>query len=522
MTKNNLKKILTKNKGIFIVVGLLLVLSVLFLVYRKKTQTFKNQTGLINQSSGDQNQQNQAGFLQDDSVYQKKIAQTNLDQNLQGSQQRPGSSQNGSGKETMDTGESKNGKILIGSHGKGDNIHAGGCHNTFALDEGTNKPDGPAALKFDYQDQYKLWYGGFDGANYRIYMAEGDSPENIQKVNNDTPPDSKKGTDGRIPLSGPEDRFYDKKHASSPWVLKERKVMDCRQEREIDQYFMYYGGYDEVTSAWRVARADSSNAYDWKKKVIVISPQNGGGFSQNHADSPAISLDIIKKCIKMGYFYCCIEVNRTYHTWFSGNDAATWRIIYIQQNKPELFDVAGNLNFAESSRSVALDVNPDKKAKDNIHVAHPSVILQKKYKENTKCGNKCEEEMGQRIFHMWYSGYDGASWRIFYAHSKTPAKFQRGGEPVIDIGDKFGKKLLHVSGPMVVSEDEGGLSYEAKPPYRMWFSGWDGSTWEIYQAYCEGNNCQDGQPCCNKASDWEAAGSVGGGGQGIGQAQSGP
>jgi hypothetical protein len=76
------------------------------------------------------------------------------------------------------------------------------------------------------------------------------------------------------------------------------------------------------------------------------------------------------------------------------------------------------------------------------------------------------------IYKMWYSGYDGSTWRIGLAHSTDRVNWtrQNDGNAVFDVGAAGKFDDVHVSSPNVVYNGS---------MYHMWYRGYDGSNWRI-------------------------------------------
>ncbi len=81
---------------------------------------------------------------------------------------------------------------------------------------------------------------------------------------------------------------------------------------------------------------------------------------------------------------------------------------------------------------------------DDTHIGYPEVIFDGEYR-------------------MWYSGYDGANWRIFYANSSDGIAWAKRGIG-LDIGPSGSPYDRYAFAASVIKTDE----------YRMWYTGFDG------------------------------------------------
>lgn len=78
-------------------------------------------------------------------------------------------------------------------------------------------------------------------------------------------------------------------------------------------------------------------------------------------------------------------------------------------------------------------------------------------------------------YQMWYSGYNGAGWRIIYCDSDDGINWYN-HQMVIDIGDEGTYDNNGACYPGVIYDADVGK-------YKMWYSGWNGSNFRII--YCE-------------------------------------
>jgi hypothetical protein len=132
-------------------------------------------------------------------------------------------------------GSSTNGRIPLGTSGKGD-------------DEGARQP---AVIKDG--STYKMWYSGYDGTNWRIYYATSSDGLAWTKYNNNAPSNSdSSSTDGRVPLGS--SGKGDENGAHAPSVIKESST-----------YKMWYSGIDNVSDRGRTFYATSLDGLIWTK-----------------------------------------------------------------------------------------------------------------------------------------------------------------------------------------------------------------------------------------------------------------
>jgi len=309
---------------------------------------------------------------------------------------------------------------------------------------------------------------------------------------------------GRIFLGTDTEGIGDNIYVAGPSVIKEIHNPDNR-------YRMWYAGYNG--SAWRVYHANSTDSNTWKKKNNKVPQEMRGGGPDLGIDietgeygtdgriplSPKETRDNIyvanPSVLQERMVECIGEVPGSmygkpeYHAWYGGYDeeSIAWRIF-------NAFSSDG-LAWNKYLDQVVIDVQPN--SKENIYVHNPSVVLDiNKYCCSCPPEPPCSCE-GNRIYHMWYSGYDGSAWRIFYATSLTgKVPWQKHGV-VLDLGNEGDCDNLYVSEPTVVLEKKytpaccGSTSIEESRTYHMWYAGYGGDPdnascktigWRIFHA----------------------------------------
>jgi len=189
---------------------------------------------------------------------------------------------------------------------------------------------------------------------------------------------------------------------------------------EGGQYYMLYSGTNGST--WNIGLANSADGKVWTKypgnPVMSISPTT---FYSVAISGTSILYD-----------------NGIFKAWFTGYDGSFTRIGYASS--------ANGITWTVNSNCV---VNTGTTGTwDYLGVAFPSVI-----KDNG-------------IYKMWFSGYDGTTWRIGYANSSDGInweKYEQNGveEPVLDVSVS-GADTDGVYGQSVVKDQN---------VYKMYYTG---------------------------------------------------
>jgi predicted GH43/DUF377 family glycosyl hydrolase len=257
---------------------------------------------------------------------------------------------------------SSDGRVGLGSNGKGDDAGVGGACVI---------PDG---------DTYKMWYTGSDGTTARIYLAT--SPDGFAwtKYDNTIAPTSDtSSSNGRLSVGSTNRGDY--QNLSAPCVIKDGSV-----------YRMWYSGQSNNT--YRTYYATSWNGLAWMKYDNTIAPTSD--TSSSNGRIPLGSAD--RGDDGQTYHPWVIKDDATYRMWYSGNDSSTVRIYYATSPDgvawtkynnftPDMSDTTstdGRLPIGTSFRG------------DARHVQYPRVIRDGGY------------------FKMWYSGYENASTILVY------------------------------------------------------------------------------------------------------------
>jgi len=258
----------------------------------------------------------------------------------------------------------------------------------------------PHVLKED-DGTYKMWYGGFDGSDYRIIYC--DSEDGLSWSNFEMVVDI--GDEGT----------YDTDRALDPWVIKDGST-----------YKMWYQGYDGSNN--RVIYCDSSDGKTWSNHEMVVDLSDEGTYDTDSAGCCAVIKDgatykmwysgknavvnysIIyctssdgkswtghTLCFKEGaegtydsqrsQWPCVIKDGSTYKLWYGGFNGSNWRILYC----------ASANGTSWSSHQLSLDIN-SLPLVDWNGVVRPTVV-----KDTDR-------------YEMWYSGNAGP-YRGCHTHS---------------------------------------------------------------------------------------------------------
>jgi len=235
---------------------------------------------------------------------------------------------------------------------------------------------------------------------------------------------------------------------------------------------MYYTAYDEVSLARRIFGAGSSGGTNWTKARLQVDKGEPDSETDIEVEGATAVLDIYSKfcCLCPPYGKCCCEGARRYHLWYAGYDGVDWGIFYLKSNTP--------LWWGNTQGQKVLGLGPKGSGYDKA-ISHPAVVLQRDF-GGACCGSLCIEN--DRTFHMWFSGYDGQKWRIFYTTSKDGSSFMP-PQMVLEPGEEDcvgdSKDVLMAD----VESDSGTRGSTINGPgFIMFYTGYDGSRDIIYKA----------------------------------------
>lgn len=233
---------------------------------------------------------------------------------------------------------------------------------------------------------------------------------------------ARKSNDNPVLNLGPNGN-WDDAHIHSPSVLP-----------TLTGFQMWYSGSDGSNT--RIGYAAWNGVSDeWNKFSdvggYVLNIGTAGSWDDVYVISPTV-----------------LYANGIYHMWYTGYDGGNWRIGYATSSD----GITWKKYNCNGGPVLNLGVGG---AWDDAHVHSPTVLFD---------GAK---------FHMWYSGHDGARYRIGYATSTDGivwTKYNTNGGPVLDIGAAGTWDDYHVLEPEVLPTATG---------FEMWYTGNDGGNERI-------------------------------------------
>ncbi len=316
---------------------------------------------------------------------------------------------------------------------------------------------------------YKMWYCGYYNADYQIMYAI--SPDGINWT--------KHSPTAIIPL-GPTGS-YDDDQVIGPYVLKE----NSRSIPKIPVVYsgnkelmkMWYRGYKNSDSKWRIMYATSLDGLTWTKIGTIIDIGLDGSDDGNGTNAPFIIKDLngyemwysgkrtsdskiqimyatssdgvnwvkhglinftnIKNIVNGTHVPCVIKDGAIYKMWFSFyNSDSKWQIMYATSsdgfnwiNYPDIT----LLKFGESGED------------DENQIQSSRVIKE-----------------SETDYRMWYGGQavSGTIWRIMYATSPDGINWTKQGT-VLPLGSETDENS-HIVAPVVLKDKKSYKQYTAK------------------------------------------------------------
>ncbi len=272
-------------------------------------------------------------------------------------------------------GTSTNGGIPLGTNAKGDDYHV----------------FGPCVIKDG--DTYWMWYGGNDGATWRIFCATSTNGTEWSKCDNSigaAAATDGTSTNGGIPLGtagrGDDGGTYE------PWVIKDGST-----------FRMWYTGYDGLTT--RIFQATSPDGTNWTKHNNLLTAAaatdgvstNGGiplGTNGRGDDANIRAPTVVK------------EPAGLYRMWYMGSDGSKGRIYHATS--------ADGFTWTKLNNAVAAP------AADGV-CSNSTIALGGGGRGDTNEVRSSGLILEGDTYKMWYTGLAGDNvYRIFHATARIP------------------------------------------------------------------------------------------------------
>ena len=291
---------------------------------------------------------------------------------------------------------------------------------------------GPCVIKDG--PKYKMWYSGHDGTTERILYSESaegvewKKPKLVLDVSNYM---SEYIEGGNKVKSAPyHQRTQDNLHAYAPFVLKER-----------NHYKMWYlGKYDE--HIYKLFYAVSKDGLEWTKLGLSLD-LNPNAVNANNYDGRFDTHHV-------SYPFVLRDKNGLYQMWYTGKDHTHMRILHAYSFE----------GFHWFRTGIVLNI--DKNGSGSLDTCYPHLTF--------------NDDLNR--WEMFYTGFDTKHKRTLLALSTDRKDWVKCGV-TLNVS-KTGPDSVHAYTPTVIYDQ--GL-------YRMWYSGFDGKTYQI--CYAEGRIAND-------------------------------
>ncbi len=343
---------------------------------------------------------------------------------------------------------------------------------------------------------YKMWYSGTNGSNARTFYATSLDGLTWTKYDNTAPTASNTtGTNGRIPVGS---SGGDTLHAYTPTVIKDG-----------DTYKMWYSGYNATYLTYYATSPDGLTWTKYDNSIPTTSSTTG--------TNGRIPLGTSGGDATRAFFPTVIKDGDVYKMWYSGHDGTNMRIYYATSsysygiyNSPVI-----STPNAQSYDSIRWDSELNTYGKISVQTRSGPTddtaatgFAWSKY-DNTIPSNSDTTSTNGRVplgtsgkgdsagilyesvilddgvYKMWYSGYDGTNYRIYYATSTDGLIWTKYDNTIpsasdttstngrIPLGTSGKGDSSHVSAPLVIKDGT---------TYKMWYQGHDGTNYRTYYA----------------------------------------
>ncbi|MCK4758046.1 MAG: hypothetical protein KAS67_06325, partial [Thermoplasmata archaeon] len=320
---------------------------------------------------------------------------------------------------------------------------------------------------------YKMWYNGRDGgSNWRIFYAT--SVDGITWVKQGLVMDYGASTPELngvihpkvIKVDGIYYMWYTAKALSNRLTILSATSIDGINwnKKGLDiNYGDVAGGNDSVSEPCVIREDDGSfkmwySGTDWdpvNKYRTLLATMNYKSFEPMDWDKQGVAIEIgaYPEESTGTSAPSIIQDEGIYKMWYTGYDNTNYRILYASS--------ADGVSW--NKQDVVLNIGTGGET-DDTHVAGPHVM-----KEGA-------------TYKMWYSGHDGANYRIHYATSIDGTTWSKQGVANgLDLGIPGSYDDFGTGSPHIIKEDT---------TYKMWYSGYeaDASVQVIYATSPDGIN----------------------------------
>ncbi len=226
------------------------------------------------------------------------------------------------------------------------------------------------------------------------------------------------------------------------------------EDPDTGGYRMYYSGTgtcqinDSVWDQWTTGMVTSPDSLNWKLPDNYEATLNAWKFYEGDVVDPEECSAVFDSICAMGP--CVVRDGSGYKMWYTGWNGdleelsgglvnkINYRIGYA--TSPDGITWTKVQGTAGAGSVLGLGAPGEL---DACGVAHPHVIKE------------------ESLYRMWYEGYDGSTWRIFYATSTDGINWTRQGL-AIDVGANGAPDAVSVRNPVVIMRNG---------QYELWYQG---------------------------------------------------
>lgn len=338
---------------------------------------------------------------------------------------------------------------------------------------------------------YKMWYAANDGTSWRINYAT--SPDGLTwtKVDNSTPgvidnPPVSGGTistNGSIPLGS--NGTGDSLHTYPTTVIK-----DNYETNPSYRYKMWYSGAYN-SSIWTIFYATSPDGLKWtKQNNAKLSVYQDAGFTPNdNSGQVLLGSPSAGKGDSARMFGPMViqEGKNSFKMWYTGVDDSASpanRIFYATS--------LDGINWTKYNNTKPSGTR-DALVTPNDSTGQIPLGSAGKGDSSGVLSGGVYRDPQTSAYKMWYSGYDGAKWRVFYATSTDGLNWTKQNNNAQSPSDTAGTWGRIPIGFTAANGDSTstyvpGVMFDGSM-YRMWYGASPASgVWRLYNAFWQPSN----------------------------------